>query len=65
MGVQHQISFAGEVWYLKLKFKDLEKGFYVKYVIATLCLIAIFVIAIAHAKYIDHKFSDISKTYLV
>ena len=64
MGVQVSGIFAEEVWYLKMKIKNLEKGFYVKYVIATLCLISIFIVSIAHAQYMDQKISDISRTYL-
>jgi diguanylate cyclase (GGDEF)-like protein/PAS domain S-box-containing protein len=44
--------------------RDLEKGFYVKYMIATLCLIIIFAISIAHSQYMDQKITNISKGYL-
>lgn len=49
---------------MKSKRKDLEKGFYVKYMIATLCLIIIFAISIAHSQYMDQKITNISKGYL-
>ncbi len=49
---------------MKQKLKDLEKGFFVKYIIATLCLVSIFAISIAHSRYMDQKISDISKGYL-
>ena len=44
--------------------KNLGNGFFVKYIIATLCLVLIFVISIAHSKYMDQKISDLSKVYL-
>lgn len=44
--------------------KDLEKGFFVKYIIATICLVSIFAISIAHSRYMDQKITDISKGYL-
>ncbi len=49
---------------MESKGKDLEKGFYVKYMIATLCLIIIFAISIAHSQYMDQKITNISKGYL-
>ena len=49
---------------MKSKIRNLEKGFYVKYIIATLCLIAICAIAVAHSMYMDRKITDISKVYL-
>lgn len=49
---------------MKAKIRNLEKGFYVKYIIATLCLIAICAIAVAHSMYMDRKITDISKMYL-
>ena len=49
---------------MKQKIKDLEKGFFVKYIIATLCLVSIFAISIAHSRYMDQKITDISKVYL-
>jgi diguanylate cyclase (GGDEF)-like protein/PAS domain S-box-containing protein len=57
-------KISREVRYLKSKIKNLEKGFFVKYIIATLCLIAILTISIAHSKYMDQKIADISKVYL-
>lgn len=44
--------------------KDLEKGFFVKFIVATLCLISIFAITIAHSRYMDKQITDISKVYL-
>ncbi len=44
--------------------KDLKKGFFVKYFIATLCLFSIFAISIVHFRYMDQKITDISKVYL-
>jgi len=49
---------------LKSKMKNLEKGFFVKFIIATLCLVSIFVISIAHSRYMDQRITDISKVYL-
>lgn len=49
---------------MKHKLKGLEKGFFVKYIIATLCLISILAVSIAHSRYMDQKISDISKVYL-
>ncbi|HVI41403.1 MAG TPA: cache domain-containing protein, partial [Anaerovoracaceae bacterium] len=49
---------------MKTKIKDLERGFFAKYVIATLCLVSVFAISIAHSQYMDRKISDISKGYL-
>ncbi len=49
---------------MKSKMKDLEKGFFVKFIIATLCLVSIFAISIAHSRYMDQKITDISKVYL-
>lgn len=49
---------------MKSKIHNLEKGVYVKYIIATLCLVAICAIAVAHSMYMDRKITDISKVYL-
>ena len=49
---------------MKSRIKNLEKGFLMKYIIATFCLILIFAITIAHSMYMNQKLSDISKTYL-
>ncbi len=46
------------------KMKEPDRGFFVKHIIATLCLVLICAISIAHSKYMDQKISDISKTYL-
>ncbi len=49
---------------MKSKIRNLEKGFYVKYIIATICLAVICAIAVTHSMYMDRKISDISKVYL-
>jgi PAS domain S-box/diguanylate cyclase (GGDEF) domain len=49
---------------LKSGIKNLEKGFFVKYIIATLCLLSIFAISAVHSNYMDRKISDISTLYL-
>lgn len=49
---------------MKSKIKDLEKGFFVKFIMATLCLVSIFAISIAHSRYMEQKITDISKVYL-
>lgn len=49
---------------MKSKMKDHEKGFLVKFIIATLCLVSIFAISIAHSRYMDQKITDISTGYL-
>lgn len=49
---------------MERKMPDHEKGFFVKYMIATLCLISILAIFLGHFRYMDQKISDISKVYL-
>ena len=49
---------------MKSKMKDLEKTFFVKFILATFCLVSIFAISIAHSKYMDQQIADISKVYL-
>lgn len=49
---------------MKLKTKKNANGIFVKYTIATLCLILIITISIINSKYIDENVSDITKKYL-
>lgn len=49
---------------MKSEIRDPEKSYFVKFIIATLCLVLIFAVSIAHSRYMDQKISDISKTYL-
>ena len=43
---------------------DLGKGFYVKYILATICLVIIFAVAIAHSNYMEKKIANVSKVFL-
>lgn len=49
---------------MKSNSKDNEAGFYVKHVIATICLILIVVASIAHSNYTEKKITNVSKVYL-
>lgn len=49
---------------LKFRSKELEKGFYVKYIIAAVCLVLIFAVSIAHSNYMEKKITNVSKVYL-
>lgn len=49
---------------MKSSSKDLEKGFYAKYIIATVCLVFIFAVSIAHSNYMEKKITNVSKVYL-
>lgn len=49
---------------MKKEYKDLDKGFYVKYILATLCLVFILAVSIVHSNYMEKKITDISKVYL-
>jgi diguanylate cyclase (GGDEF)-like protein/PAS domain S-box-containing protein len=42
----------------------LGKGFYVKYIIATVCLVIVFAVAIAHSNYMEKKIANVSRVYL-
>ena len=44
---------------MKSKIKDLEKGLYIKYMIATLCLILILAVSIVHWKHLDRQVYDV------
>ena len=49
---------------MKSQSKNLAKGFYVKYIIATVCLVIVFAVSIAHSNYMEKKIADVSKGYL-
>ena len=44
--------------------RELEKGFLIKYILATLCLVLVFAVAFSHFEYMDREITDLSKTYL-